>query len=363
MILAQRGPQLEIPRTTPLNFFFRLLWFASAVCYLALIVSEVIEFTVWSQILLHPRVGVLDLNPLDQRHALRYALLLPTLELADILDVDVDRIFSLEVGLIILLIPWLIDRSRAAILGDARPWGWQRFALTVFFAVLSLFMNGRMTFGLLAVAILVWALAQSQAGKMSVVRLVLTMAMSLFLASVSTGVFTVVFAAILLWSQAQLLRKTTSAGKRWGAGIACALLLAVAFPLVGIYSTRNLEFHGGVSVEGFWNMLAHGAGKLFLQSAADDPLLFLLFLAPVLGLIGLCIGLTFRYPAVSPAMAPLTCSLMGGLFGYSTLASGIPALVALVLWGTGRRHRQHQSVTVAPPSLALRPGSNPNTAL
>lgn len=312
----------------------RALWVAVSLSYLLMAVGGVIEFSVWSQILDHARIGIFDIRPLESNHAIRYALLLPTLELSDYLDVDLDYVFSVEVAVVMLLIPCFLDRARMDMTMDRRPWSWERFLLTAFYIVLSLFMNGRIAFGLLGVALLIFAKARWQSGGQGTILLVVEMTLALFLSSVSTGVFTVVFVSIMLWSLAQVLRRTSSRRRLWSAVVGSVFLLALVLPLAGAYATRNLEFHGGVSLEGAWNLLTHGVGNFFVETAEGSPLLFALLASVALGLIAASVAATFRYPALSPALSALTCALAGGLFGYSTLISGIPALTVLLLAGT-----------------------------
>lgn len=309
------------------------LWRAIALGYIGLGMSGALAFTVWPQILDHPRIDLWELDPIGDAHALRYALMLPVLNVADVTGWDVHRVFTVEVCLLVVAIPILLDRSRIYITGDAGPAGGHRLTFGLVFIILSFFMNGRMVFGLCGATLVIWGQAKWHVRRMPTWRLFLTFVAGLWLGSVSTGVFNVVVGAIFLWAVFCLLRTFPWVSLRTIVMMGPLLLLLVLMtPLVGAYAAKNLAYYSGSSLsETLWNMLGHGTG-VWVQDAVlwEGPIVPAAVMTATAGVLLLLVVAAVRYPSMAPLFVSLLCSVAGGIFGYSTLTTGIPSVVVLM---------------------------------
>ncbi len=301
---------------------------AWSIClYVGAVAAGLVEFQVWSQILDHPRETLRQIRWTTDAHALRYVLMLPVLSLSEWLRVDADRVFSFFVTALILLTARLLDSARVIATGDPRRWTVERAAITVFLLVLSLMMNGRLSFALCGMALLLWSQVSLLTGRLGNVRFCCWAALAQFLTAVSSGTFSVALAAWLVWGLFVVAGRLPLVRLRDLLVAAVTLAGAIALlPVLTLYMTKNVSFYGG-GLDGFFKMLNHGPG-VYLYNA--NP--FVIVLLACNGVVA-AIAMFFllkRRPLEAPAILTVFCALSIGLFGYSTMAMGLPSLIFLV---------------------------------
>lgn len=307
--------------------------------FLAAILVGLKRFEVWDQItaLENAETSDLLLSPGGiHPHALRFMLMMPVVLAARWLSIDQDFLFS--------LVCWAAITGTAAmsskILGALRtglPTPWHRhFAPPyLFLTAIALAMHGRIILSFTGLTLLVLSQVQWQGELLTSHRkLGIRIFWGFLLTSVSSGtlmvaaLFTIAF---ILWMPLSTLPRIRRRNfPLMGLGL---LLIAGASPLLFIGVKKNLQFFGGGS-NGLVHMLNHGPGKLLLALGRES-----LLLASGIAITGLGIGLIalaaatylYRHQArVAPVWVALGCSMSVGVFGFSTLLSGLPALFILI---------------------------------
>ena len=93
-----------------------------------------------------------------------------------------------------------------------------------------------------------------------------------------------------------------------------------------MYLIKNVNFYGG-GITGFVNMLNHGTGKIFYGL---DQASLVLFIFILVFLTIFLVGFYLRSKRYQLLYTFVASSIIGGLFGYSTMFMGIiPGLVLL----------------------------------
>ncbi|QDQ86240.1 hypothetical protein FMZ60_00515 [Alcaligenaceae bacterium SJ-26] len=146
---------------------------------------------------------------------------------------------------------------------------------------------------------------------------------SLFFATVSTGVFVVVFCAIVFFFSSRL----RSQGVRLKIfGVLAFFVLAPVFYMgVDYFLTaieKNVAFYGG-GLTGAVNMLRHGVGRVFFADGGVGVMLATMAFPLAVLLLVLWVKGFFR----DPMMKLLFMALLGGLFGFTVLTMVIPLLL------------------------------------
>lgn len=308
------------------------------VAYVAAVATGFVGFAVWSQILDHPKQALWEIRWTRDAHALRYALMLPTLTAAEWLRMDVHRVFSYEVAALILLTARLLNRARTLATGDERRWSMERAGITIFFVLLSLSMNGRLSFALCGMALLLCAQVSRLKGRLSNLRFCLWIAVAQLFTAVSSGTFSVALAALLVWAFFLVVSRLPAVRLRDLLATMAVLAGGVALvPVVRLYMAKNVGFYGG-GWDGFVNMLNHGPGVYLYQSG---PLVGALLAFGSLGAVAFALIVLLRKPIYAPAVLTIFCALSIGLFGYSTLMMGLPSVVFLVSCALTSAHFVH----------------------
>jgi len=193
----------------------------------------------------------------------------------------------------------------------------------IFFGI-HLLMNGRGVIAWSAWLMCVSLCLDLSRSKEEVKWLFLRIFLSGFLASVSTGVFVVVLASIVVFLVGGLHHRRIDflnirAGFVFCLGVPLAYML-ISYFIVAI--NKNLDFYGG-GIQGVVDMLGHGMGKFFLSI---DCLNFLL---PVIFFYCVFLIMVFAYLGIrlSPINKLLLISMVGGLFGFTVLTLAMPLIL------------------------------------
>lgn len=282
-----------------------------------------------------------DLGP----HALRYLLAFPLFIISYLFDVNYNSLFSLLVPIFL----YTVIRNVWAIIGVVSQGQKHSLMSALFISALffTLFMNmnGRITFAFFGYSIVlrILAVAHYRNTKIGFDRMLLLL-LGLMFCSVSSGTFMSAFMLIFLAIGTALVPLIIQL--RLGAKTLSFLILALLplyifgqFIIIGI--NKNIAFFGG-GIEGFVNMLGHGAGKILIPLLEILPLSTLLTIAVLGGIIGIYAIRAFKYPYL---LLQTLCALSIGIFGYSTLSLiTMPASACFVLvlfrGVRAKRHRQ-----------------------
>jgi len=293
------------------------------------IASGMVAFSMWTQILDLLAAGA-TLTTIDfatHSHALRFTLMWPVIQLAAITGAPVDTVFSWVVGAVVLLTAHLVDRTRSLVVDEAWRWHLGRAGTFLLFVGLSLFMNGRLSFAFLGMALLLYVLVRRGLQRASNLRTVVWFPLVLLLASVSSGTFTVALGTMLAWVVTLLLARYPSVRLRDAVLLAPVAAGALALsPLMQLYVLKNVDFYGG-GIQGFFNMLNHGPGE-FISVLGPEIITPLALSGLLLGGFVVAVVLT-RRPAIAPPTVSVVVAAAVGVFGYSTLLMGLPGLVVL----------------------------------
>lgn len=235
-------------------------------------------------------------SPLDRTlHLIRGSLILPLIYLAKN-HYDLHLLFSLEIIMLILLMGFILGKS-TEMLGykHATP-----FYLS-FLGLVSVFMNGRMMFSLFSSALLIYLIFNTKKfPKNNIVSFLLSLFILLF-ASVSTGVFTVIYLAYLFGTKKSIPMFVTT-------------IIGAPVFFAGLY--KNILFF---NADIFTGLLRHGAGEFMFSTKSL-----------------LALGLILLGYKLIPQNAPKFLILLtilgaiGGLFGYATLSVSLPPLIILI---------------------------------
>jgi hypothetical protein len=188
-----------------------------------------------------------------------------------------------------------------------------------FFAT-HFFMNGRGVIAWTSWLLCLSLCMRLTRGPVGGMRPLLLVALSCWLAAVSTGVFIVVVASFVLF-YLQYRQRTRMKPLRK------AILLAVAAPVmfyVGQYLLlaimKNVEFFGG-GLEGVYHMLAHGLGRVLF---GNELLAVVLVAAAAFSLLFLAIFVRMRNRPFTPVEKLMGLACAGGLFGLTVLTLAVP---------------------------------------
>lgn len=299
-------------------------WRFLVIGYYALVVSGAMRFHLWSQVVTLWTDGASPWIIFESVHGLRYLLVYWIFWLSDTLSLSANFAFSLVVATVMLITARLIVNTVQMVEAMPPKNYWLLSALVGSTLVgISAFMNGRMSFAILGMSVLVYALISREAGKFDVPKMLGLLFAAFFLCSVSTGAFLVGVIFLVTWFASMLFHGV------WRHPLqkqdimtgACVLIL-LALPSV-VYLNKNIGFFGG-GVYGVVMMLQHGAGAIFTRFNALSQ--FLLQAGLMIGIPALSIAIKIH--RMRPVVFAVLAATIGGLFGYSSAATGIaPALI------------------------------------
>ena len=300
----------------------------SFIFYLLLVLLELKEFSIWSQItdLLTENdieSNIVTLGTLvvtEHPHTLRVFLIFPIYTLAEFLSLDVKIVFSVVVlailfstyYMLLFIIKDYVSRKKA-------------FLILVFLISISFFMNGRIMFSIFGNTLLLYLLYINfyTVIKMNIFKKVFLYIIALWCVSVSSGTFMVFLLSVALFYSFHFLVKLPYLKKKimW-AFLAFLLLLVLIYPLTEIFIDKNLTYYDGSII----NMLSHGIGKYLIK--------YITVLIPVFVLVALVSPIIVLYLKKHKILilpfSMMLASVSVGLFGLSSLVSGIPAYILFI---------------------------------
>jgi hypothetical protein len=142
----------------PVNNLYKSLFWGALLTYLIAILFNLKSFHLWSQIqVLHDAGLQINLKSIYLHpHGMRYLLVSPVYLISDLVHVAPDKILSLFIVLMCVTIS--IALTHVVALFQKVKNHWQlNFYFFLFFTILSLFMNGRLIYGLCAYSLMAYS--------------------------------------------------------------------------------------------------------------------------------------------------------------------------------------------------------------
>lgn len=194
------------------------------------------------------------------------------------------------------------------------------------------FMNGRGVIAWTAWLICALLCVQIAHGAANGTRQIVLATVACWLAAVSTGVFVIVVVALVVF---KIQYRRPMPGRTWHkmllVGVSAPALYYIAQYLL-LSIQKNIDFFGG-GLDGLFNMLDHGFGRVLFGSA----------LTAILAVSGAAFTLLFAGTLIKMRKAPFTpverllcLAAGGGVFGLTVLTLAVPlALLVLAVTRTG----------------------------
>jgi len=282
-------------------------------------------YELWGQVvyLWESKVGISKL--LFHPHGMRFLLVLPIFVVSDWLAISYNWLFSCVMPLIITVTSFFI--------GSTVEWinhGLSRkkkktlfFYISLSLILLSMFMNGRIMFAVMGSSIILNIFVKWD--RKSFFGILIPGLISMFLCSVSSGTFIVAFLSFYTFLVFKYIQSYWCSRKNLELFFVFFAILIVVLPLLKVLALKNVNYYGG-GLAGFFNMMNHGLGSVFLN--IDSLHLYLRSLVAFC-----CFWLLFLWlPHCRKIWTPLfliVFSMIGGLFGISTMMLVIPPLIVI----------------------------------
>jgi len=201
------------------------------------------------------------------------------------------------------------------------------------FLAAHFFMNGRGVIAWTSWLLCLSLCLRLTRGPVNGLKPLLLVAISCWLAAVSTGVFIVVVASFALFYLQYRQRMPMKPLRK-------AVLLIIAAPVmfyVGQYLVlaikKNIDFFGG-GFEGVYHMLAHGLGRVLF---GNELLAVLLVAAAAFSLLFLVIFVRMRNRPFTPVEKLIGLACAGGMFGLTVLTMAVPLVLLYPQTRSGAR--------------------------
>ena len=333
--LLHANPTLRVPRAGTTSIFSRMIVGA----FLVACTLNVIPFTIWESAILFtyldPHFYLVELSfeeILFDPWGIRSGLVMPALLLAEVTPLSGDQAFGLTAGLCIVATARLVQRTYTVCVRPDETR--HELPIMMFFLFLGYFMNGRICYAFLGVAILLRAHSYWLAGKMKVPKVVFYNMLGLVLMTVSSGSFFVGCSLIGTWTMFAVLNirrnNATIAVRPWPLLLSLPVAYFMYFQ-ADLFLEKLTRWHGG----DYTMLLYHGKGAVLEQYVPFLDYGMLMAVAPLLALaVGVFwFSLVRLRPKAGYLLTVLSIGAVMGMFGDSTAATSLPiaAYTALVV--------------------------------
>jgi hypothetical protein len=261
----------------------------------------------------------------------RYATVYPSVVLANELDVGLDEAFT-AYGSALLALESLVLASayRRATRRERRVSVWPGLAISLVVLAVATGMHGRLIPAHLGMSLILFAQMRSVAMRKTDFRTWLLTAVGIFLALMTTG--TVIAAALQVLAGALLVQAPIAKASRGRITVALVTLALLFTPLIWQGIEKNIDFfsRGSAGIFGLLDalpgLLSHGAGEFLLVSPLAIPVVILIVLVTTRLVLPIYSKALRRGSPIGVLLISLPIAIVTGLFGYSTLTTGLPAL-------------------------------------
>ncbi len=292
---------------------------------------------IWSQIEYINNIGQLNfLEPSLLVHIPRFIVVYPSFYFGELFDIDENLMFTIYV-IILTSLTSMIWLNVQKILVIKREYINYSF-VTPFF--LLFFVNGRSVFALFGLSLLMVLLIKLRL-KLHGPYVFAGIVISLLYASVSSGTFSVALLFLILTSWRLVLNSLLTGNVfvkfvKTLAGLLCFTFLIYFFFL---FLKKNLDYYGG-GVEGLVNIVSHGMGLILnpapvLENCNSEnglicsvssllllsDILHAIFIAIFVMLLSFFSAILYSWNLHLFAKQAIIVSVIGGVFGFTTLMS------------------------------------------
>lgn len=294
----------------------------------------VLHFEVWSQIDFMSK-ATMDTSSVGMlAHLPRYLVVSPAYFFADMFNWELDIVYGWYIFCVTVLTVILWVKTRERLLNPSA-----NLQLVLLVPFLLLFVvNGRFVFGLFGLSLLLYLSISRYKSGLSLTKVV-GLFIGLFYCSISSGVF-VVGLLFLFVSFLDANHRKSGASKltEW---ILMLLIFIPAIALMGVFLSKNLSYFQDEGY-GFIGIISHGLGMILsperiVQNCAEENtggvvcasasvvmeigMVFPVLLVLITMTAAVTLIRSLRLPKL--AIRGLVVSLMGGVFGITTLMSFI----------------------------------------
>ena len=299
--------------------------------YAILIILGIKEFSIWQQITYYlsndfngNNETLLSLFETNHPHFLRIFILYVIYQISLFFALDITFIYNL---LLLFLLFFTYIFIKKIIFDIFNFIDYKILGVLFFYFLLSFFMNGRIIFAIFGNTLLLYGLyfnIYSINQKITNFKLVIIVIFSLLITSVSSGTFMVCLLTIFLFYFFIIVVRFPFLEKKIIYMIFFIfIIISSIIPLITQFINKNLDFYDGSILK----MLEHGFGK-YLEAYVYIVLPLLLFL-PFIFIIGYYF-LSKNHKLIL-SFSLILSSLFIGLFGFSSLFSGISGFVLLII--------------------------------
>lgn len=249
-------------------------------------------------------------------HSPRYMLVYPFVKVCMLSQQDCDTFFTYFCCFLISVFALLGARTACLLEGTGNNFIYYYFGTLILFIIVALFMNGRLIYGFLAGACLLYGQTQWLI-KNRAAHLCLLSFIAIALSNVSGGTFLVTFTSCLLFVIIfQIFSKYL-----WG-------FLIVFIPIGCMYTLKNFFYFNDI-----WGLLSHGYGNLITNVHQYDHtlggMLLSTFIIMAFALFCYVIITAKKLPKFSPFLIYAYVTIVFGIFGWSTLSVVLCGLLIL----------------------------------
>lgn len=302
----------------PANTFFVWSVFLNA-AMLGIIVtfSGVKLFLPWDQVTEMHSFNIHPFLLAGHPHFYRYLVTYPGFLLDNIFSAETG--FSIYVSFFFALNAYLWARVYIRIHHTPPP-----LALLLIFIAIHFSMNGRGVFAWTAWLLAMEVCISIHEKRFKPIRGLLIVFFSLWLASVSTGVFIVVFSIMTLFTLRCIQFRNAFRNFSWIHAVALATALVLIYAASQYFVSaiiKNVDYYGG-GWGGVISMLDHGLGRYTF-----NPVVIVLVFNIIIVFSIVFLFILKNRNLDTPVTYFIAAPLMGGLFGITVLTLVIPALL------------------------------------
>ncbi len=312
-----------------------VLLFLFLLFYFIMVYAGFLSFELWGQVLYFIEGDVSPFEVIYHPHGARYAVIYPSLYVAQLFSIDIELAFALYVT--IFMVAAIYFTAKVVSTCGYNTIKSLLFVIILFF-IISLPMNGRIMFAICSASIQLYLFVSWP--NMGPAKKFLYMFISILLSAVSSGTFILTLALYLVF----FLIKSPLFTPKFKLKDKFLLFAMIAFifliPALLYYIGKNLNYYGG-GVEGIFYMLDHGFGRYFFFdiSWVTIPVIlsyfFLSFVSWIHARNNLSMRFSFWYV--------LIC-LLGGLYGLSTFMISVPIIVVFMVVSIGKIKYNNQNI-------------------
>lgn len=313
--------------------------------YLGFTVTGIINFIIWDQVYIyiqdHPWYFLTQTVSsellLNNPHVLRSMVPLPMLLLSERLNVTQETMFSLNCGICIVISSMCVNWSYRYYKNVKR--GTYESLVVLGFVVISLWMNGRMCFGLAGSGILLVAHVGYITNRFSRLRTNCCNLVGLYLLLVSTGALyigSMMFLTWLFYSTFVWQHENRSwRDSRLLHAICVVGILTLSYHAVMVFWRKLENWDEGEHIR----IVQHGAaGRVW--DLLSNPLVLVVALALTIGFHSYRARKIKGDPVMTYLLTCLPMGIFMGLFGNSTLATNLPLMVLVAKLAMSRSYRR-----------------------